>query len=86
MGESGSGKSTVARMITALYPVDAGTIHFDGELVSDLSDRERLDAYRREIQMIFQDPYSSLNPRMRVDDIIAEPVKAPPASRRPGDL
>lgn len=75
VGESGSGKSTVARMITALYPVDAGTIHFDGELVSDLSDRERLDAYRREIQMIFQDPYSSLNPRMRVDEIIAEPVK-----------
>ena len=75
VGESGSGKSTVARMIAGLYPVDGGTITFDGKVVSDLSDRASLDAYRKNIQMIFQDPYSSLNPRMRVDDIVAEPIR-----------
>ena len=72
VGESGSGKSTVARMIAGLYNVDGGSITFDGQLVSDLSDKAALDKYRQEIQMIFQDPYSSLNPRMRVDDIVAE--------------
>lgn len=75
VGESGSGKSTVARMIAGLYQVDGGTIHFDGKLVSDLGDKQTLDAYRQDIQMIFQDPYSSLNPRMRVDEIVAEPIR-----------
>ncbi len=75
VGESGSGKSTVARMIAGLYKVDGGTVEFDGDLVSDLSNREVQRAYRQEIQMIFQDPFSSLNPRMRVDQIVAEPIR-----------
>ncbi len=75
VGESGSGKSTVARMIAGLYPVDAGTIHFEGKLVSDLGDKTVQEEYRQNIQMIFQDPYSSLNPRMRVDEIVAEPIR-----------
>ncbi|MTI02058.1 ABC transporter ATP-binding protein [Roseibium sp. RKSG952] len=75
VGESGSGKSTVARMIAGLYPVDGGTIKFEGQTVSDLTNKAALDAYRKNIQMIFQDPYSSLNPRMRVDDIVAEPIR-----------
>ncbi|MDA8584713.1 ABC transporter ATP-binding protein [Rhodobacteraceae bacterium] len=75
VGESGSGKSTVARMIAGLYKVDGGRVTFDGDLVSDLSNRKVQRAYRQEIQMIFQDPFSSLNPRMRVDQIVAEPLR-----------
>ena len=75
VGESGSGKSTIARMIAGLYEVDGGSVVFDGETVSDHSNQKVLNAYRRKIQMIFQDPYSSLNPRMRVSDIIAEPIR-----------
>ncbi|KMW59996.1 Dipeptide transport ATP-binding protein DppD [Candidatus Rhodobacter oscarellae] len=70
VGESGSGKSTIARMIAGLYRSDGGSIRFDGQETHTLG-----DDYRRQIQMIFQDPYSSLNPRMRVDQIIAEPAK-----------
>ncbi len=73
VGESGSGKSTVARMIATLYSADAGHIVFDGDDVTDTSARERA-AYRRQIQMIFQDPFSSLNPRMSVGEIVAEPL------------
>ena len=73
VGESGSGKSTVARMIATLYPIDGGSAEFDGEDIAAM-DRKALAAYRRQIQMIFQDPFSSLNPRMRVSDIIAEPL------------
>ena len=74
VGESGSGKTTVARLIAGLYRINGGTIDFEGRTVSDHSNRDVLKAYRRKIQMIFQDPYSSLNPRMRVADIIAEPI------------
>ncbi|WP_299747433.1 ABC transporter ATP-binding protein [uncultured Tateyamaria sp.] len=74
VGESGSGKSTVARMIATLYETNGGHIYFDGTDVTQLASREERDAYRRQIQMIFQDPFSSLNPRMRVDAIVAEPV------------
>ncbi|MEM8978918.1 MAG: ABC transporter ATP-binding protein [Pseudomonadota bacterium] len=74
VGESGSGKSTIARMIAALYKVDSGTITFDGEAITGKSAAD-LASYRRHIQMIFQDPFSSLNPRMRVDEIIAEPAR-----------
>ena len=72
VGESGSGKSTIARMIAGLYKTDGGSIRFDGEEITGAKD---LTDYRRQIQMIFQDPYSSLNPRMRVDAIVAEPAK-----------
>ncbi len=74
VGESGSGKSTVARMIGTLSPVDAGQIFFDGEEMTAM-DTEGLTRYRRQIQMIFQDPFSSLNPRMKVGDIVAEPLR-----------
>ncbi|MEM1317301.1 MAG: ABC transporter ATP-binding protein [Pseudomonadota bacterium] len=73
VGESGSGKSTVARMIATLYKPDGGRLTFDGDDVTAMDD-EGLAGYRRQIQMIFQDPYSSLNPRMRVADIVAEPA------------
>ncbi|MEM6306118.1 MAG: ABC transporter ATP-binding protein [Pseudomonadota bacterium] len=74
VGESGSGKSTVARMIGTLYPVDGGQIFFDGEEMTGM-DAQGLARYRRQIQMIFQDPFSSLNPRMKVGDIVAEPLR-----------
>ncbi|MEO1638894.1 MAG: ABC transporter ATP-binding protein [Pseudomonadota bacterium] len=73
VGESGSGKSTIARMIATLYPVDEGKIFFDGEEMTAMQ-AEGLARYRRQIQMIFQDPFSSLNPRMQVGDIVAEPL------------
>ncbi|WP_421849778.1 dipeptide ABC transporter ATP-binding protein [Oricola sp.] len=73
VGESGSGKSTVARMIATLYPTDGGKIFFDGEETTAM-DAAGIARYRRQIQMIFQDPFSSLNPRMRVGDIVAEPL------------
>ena len=73
VGESGSGKSTVARMIGTLYPVDGGQIDFDGEDVTAMSP-QALRQYRKQIQMIFQDPFSSLNPRMKVESIVAEPL------------
>lgn len=73
VGESGSGKSTVARMIATLYGVDGGRILFDGEDMTAM-DAAGIARYRRQIQMIFQDPFSSLNPRMTVADIVAEPL------------
>ncbi|CUH52229.1 ABC transporter ATP-binding protein [Shimia marina] len=75
VGESGSGKSTVARMIATLYQTNGGKIFFDDREVTSLKTAKDLESYRRQIQMIFQDPFSSLNPRMRVDEIIAEPVR-----------
>ena len=74
VGESGSGKSTIARMIAGLYPVDAGQVRYRDKDVT-ATRRGVPDWYRRDIQMIFQDPYSSLNPRMRVDAIAGEPAK-----------
>ncbi|MEM8791780.1 MAG: ABC transporter ATP-binding protein [Pseudomonadota bacterium] len=74
VGESGSGKSTMARTIAKLYEADAGQILFDGIDVTELTGGQALEDYRCQIQMIFQDPFSSLNPRMRVDQIVAEPV------------
>ncbi len=73
VGETGCGKSTLARCITRLYPLTAGTITFDGHDISTLS-RSNLRPYRRGMQMIFQDPYGSLNPRRRVGSIIGDPL------------
>jgi peptide/nickel transport system ATP-binding protein len=70
VGESGSGKSTLARCIIGLESVDGGLIELDGERISGRS-RAELRPYRKHVQMIFQDPYASLNPRQRVGDIIA---------------
>ena len=71
VGESGSGKSTIGRAIVNLYQPTDGQILYQGKALSDLSKVERLD-YNKDVQMIFQDPYASLNPRMKVQDIVAE--------------
>jgi oligopeptide/dipeptide ABC transporter ATP-binding protein len=72
VGESGCGKSTLGRLILALLPPTRGRIFFDGEELARVSPK-RLKELRREIQIIFQDPYSSLNPRMTVGQILEEP-------------
>ncbi len=74
VGESGSGKSTVARMITGIYTPSGGNISFAGQELTHLKTRAEAAPWRRQMQMIFQDPFSSLNGRMRVLDIIAEPI------------
>ena len=74
VGESGSGKSTVARIICGLYTPVSGAINFAGTELTALKKQSALDPFRKQMQMIFQDPYSSLNPRMRVLDIVAEPI------------
>ncbi|MFE3680025.1 ABC transporter ATP-binding protein [Streptomyces griseus] len=86
VGESGCGKSTVAKMLVHLERPTAGAIRYKGEDIAKLSGRA-LKAVRRNIQMVFQDPYTSLNPRMTVGDIIGEPYEihpevAPKGSRR----
>ena len=84
VGESGSGKSTLARAITRLMPIDDGKILLGGENIAQLSRRE-LRPVRKRVQMVFQDPYASLDPRQRVIDIIAEgPIihGTPPAEAR----
>jgi peptide/nickel transport system ATP-binding protein len=76
VGESGCGKSTVARLIVGLYQPTKGTIMVDGKnmrILDENGDHSR--ALRRKVQMIFQDPYASLNPRWRVADIVAEPIR-----------
>ena len=75
VGESGSGKSTIARLIVGLSKVDRGSIQIFGQEVSDKRKDQKVIAAQRDLQMIFQDPYSSLNARMRVQDIIAEPIR-----------
>jgi oligopeptide/dipeptide ABC transporter ATP-binding protein len=75
VGESGSGKTTLGRTILGMHRPVAGTVLFDGQDVTQLS-RASLKMFRRRSQMIFQDPYGSLDPRMRVGDIIAEPLVA----------
>jgi oligopeptide transport system ATP-binding protein len=74
VGESGSGKTTTARMILLLERPTAGSIHFQGEEVTEAR-RGVLREYKRSVQAVFQDPYSSLSPRMRVRDIVGEPLE-----------
>ena len=73
VGESGCGKTTVGRTIIRLYPANAGSILFKGKNILSLREKELLPL-RRKMQMIFQDPYSSLNPRMTVAEIVGEPL------------
>ncbi|WP_234681489.1 ABC transporter ATP-binding protein [Bradyrhizobium monzae] len=85
VGESGCGKSTVSRLVLRLIEPDAGAVRFDGRDLLSL-DADALRKFRREAQIIFQDPYASLNPRMTVGQILTEPLAlhdlAPPAQRR----
>jgi peptide/nickel transport system ATP-binding protein len=74
VGESGCGKSTVGRAILRLFDITAGQVVLDGKRIDRLSP-EALRGMRRRVQVVFQDPYSSLNPRMRVRDILAEPIR-----------
>ncbi|MGB3721104.1 MAG: oligopeptide/dipeptide ABC transporter ATP-binding protein [Hyphomicrobiaceae bacterium] len=76
VGESGSGKSTIAKIIVGLLPPSEGDVRIDGISMSSPEARKKRADLRRRIQMIFQDPYASLNPRWRVDRIIAEPLRA----------
>jgi oligopeptide/dipeptide ABC transporter ATP-binding protein len=74
VGESGCGKSTLGRTLNRLYDPTAGEIRFDGKDIAKLNNKE-LQPYRNRMQMIFQDPYSSLNPHMTVEEIIDEPLE-----------
>jgi ABC-type glutathione transport system ATPase component len=75
VGESGSGKTTIGRAILGLAPVTGGTIQFRGQKIDNIP-RSRRRQIARDIQVIFQDPYSSLNPSMTVESILAEPLRA----------
>src|SRR5207244_11906493 len=76
VGESGSGKTTVGRMVVGLLPPSSGEVVIDGVSMTDTRQAQARQRLRRRIQMIFQDPYASLNPRFRVDAIVAEPIRA----------
>ena len=83
VGESGCGKSSLARAAVGLEPLAAGTVTFDGRPVATLGRRRRPE-FLRGLQMVFQDPYASLNPRRRVGEIIADGVRLGGGSREDG--
>ena len=74
VGESGCGKSTLARTVTGLYPPNSGEVYYRGQRIDHLPE-SRLKPYRTRMQMVFQDPYASLNPRMYVGTILREPIR-----------
>ena len=75
VGESGSGKSTIAKIISGLLPPSKGEIKFDNLSLFDPKNKMKIKEFKGQIQMIFQDPYSSLNPRFKIKNIISEPIK-----------
>ena len=86
VGESGSGKSTIAKMIVNLYKPSKGDIFFDNVCVTKIKHNLEMMKFRKQIQMIFQDPYSSLNGRLKVKDIVSEPIKLHNPSISKNDL
>jgi peptide/nickel transport system ATP-binding protein len=85
VGESGCGKSTVGRAILRLFDITAGQVVLDGRRIDDLP-AVSLHSMRRRVQVVFQDPFSSLNPRMRVRDILAEPIRNFGLAKSPAEL
>jgi peptide/nickel transport system ATP-binding protein len=85
VGESGCGKSTVGRAILRLFDLTGGQVVLDGQRIDDLSP-SGLHRMRRRVQVVFQDPFSSLNPRMRVRDILAEPIRNFGLAKSPAEL
>ena len=75
VGESGSGKSTIAKIIVNLFKPSSGDIFFDNSCITKIKQNSEMMKFRKQIQMIFQDPYSSLNGRLKVRDIVSEPIK-----------
>jgi peptide/nickel transport system ATP-binding protein len=75
VGESGSGKTTLGRLLLRLEEPDSGKIYFEGSDFTAVKEQSRIREFRRRMQMIFQDPYDSINPRMRVREIVGEPLK-----------
>ena len=85
VGESGCGKSTVGRAILRLFDVTAGQVVLDGQRIDDLP-ADRLRRLRQRVQVVFQDPFSSLNPRLKVRDILAEPIRNFGLAKSPAEL
>ncbi len=85
VGESGCGKSTLARTVIGLYPPESGAVHYRGERIDNLPESQ-LKPFRTRMQMVFQDPYASLNPRMVVGGILKEPIRFHRPDIDAGDL